>query len=101
MSCSIDIGPYCLESDAQGWTTFERRVHEEGKHIGKEYVAHQRYHNTLTDALTSLQNRWVRESSCTSFDEVLAELKSFRAEVAGLFSLQVKEPDRNRHRRAS
>ena len=62
-------------------------------------LAAQTFYGSLRSALEALQERWVRESSCTSFDEVRAELKAFRAELMGLFTIEVKEPDRDRHRR--
>ncbi len=47
----------------------------------------------------ALQETWIRDSSATSFEDVLRELKAFRAELAGLFAIEVREPDRDRHRR--
>ncbi|MEE8551417.1 MAG: hypothetical protein V3T08_09220 [Gemmatimonadota bacterium] len=98
MSVKINIGPYRLESYSAGWTTGEPRVRTSGEGVVEEYLAHQRFHGSLTAALTALQDTWLRESSSESTEELLAELKAFRAEVAGLFLLQVREPDRNRHR---
>ena len=64
-------------------------------------IFHQRFHGSLTSALTALQDIWLRDSSCESFKDVLAELKSFRAELVGLFTIEVREPDRDRHRKVS
>ena len=99
MSVRLDVGPYRIESYGQGWTTGEPRVRETGEDAGEEYLAAQRFHGTLTQALTALQDRWLRESSAESFTELRNELRGFRAELAGLFEIQVREPDRDRHRR--
>lgn len=98
---SIDVGPYRLESYENGWTTGERRVRKGGKDAGAVYLVGQAYHGSLTQALTSLQDRWVRESDASSFADLRKELKAFRAEVSGLFELQVREPDKSRHRRVA
>ena len=99
MSVRIDVGPYRLESYSAGWTTGEPRVRTSAGGVQEEYLVHQRFHGSLASALTALQEIWVRESSATSFKELLAELKSFRAELAGLFTIQAREPDRDRHRK--
>lgn len=99
MSVKIDVGPYRLESYSSGWTTGEPRVRINGEGVEEEYLVHQSFYSCLTAALMALQDIWLRESSCVSPEELLAELKAFRAEVAGLFSLQVREPDRDRHRK--
>ena len=101
MSVRIDIGPYRLESYSSGWTTGEPRVRTDGEGTQEEYLAHQRFYASLTAALTTLQDIWLRDSSATSFDDVLRELKAFRAELTGLFAIEVREPDRDRHRKVS
>ena len=101
MSVRIDVGPYRLESYSHGWTTGEPRVRTNGEGAGEEYLVHQRFHGSLTSALTALQEIWIRDSSCESFKDVLRELKAFRAELIGLFAIEVREPDRDRHRKVS
>ena len=64
-------------------------------------MVHQSFHGSLASALTALQETWIRDSSATSFEEVLSELKAFRAELIGLFAIEVREPDRDRHRKVS
>ena len=64
-------------------------------------MVNQSFHGSLANALTSLQEKWVRESSATSFEDVLRELKAFRAELIGLFAIEVREPDRDRPRKVS
>ena len=97
----IDIGRYRLESYALGWTIGKPRVRKNTDGNKEEYLADQSYPGTLTQALTSLQDIWVRESSCESVEEILVELRSFRAELAGLFTIQAREPDKKRSRRIS
>ena len=99
MSVRIDIGPYRLESYSHGWTTGEPRARTDGEGGQGEYLVSQSFHGSLATALMSLQETWLRDSSATSFEEVLSELKSFRAELMGLFKIEVREPDRDRHRR--
>ena len=99
MSVRIDIGPYRLESYSAGWTTGEPRVRTDGEGAQEEYLVHQSFHGSLASALTALQETWIRDSSCESFKDVLRELKAFRAELTGLFAIEVREPDRDRHRR--
>ena len=99
MSVRIDVGPYRLESYGAGWTIGEPRAVKSGETIGEEYLAAQTFYGSLRSALEALQDRWVRESSAQSFDELRTELKAFRAELTGLFAIEVREPDRDRHRR--
>ena len=100
MSVRIDIGPYRLESYSAGWTTGEPRVRTDSEGTQEEYdLVHQSFHASLASALIALQETWIRDSSATSFEELLAELKSFRSELTGLFTIQAREPDRDRHRR--
>ena len=99
MSVRIDVGCYRLESYCNGWTIGEPRVRTDDEGAQEEYLVHQRFHGTLTSALMALQEIWIRDSSCESFTDVLRELKAFRAELTGLFAIEVREPDRDRHRR--
>jgi len=106
MSVKITIGPYRLESYSAGWTTGELKVGtktdaETGEESVTEHLDHQRYHGTLTQALASLQDRWLRESGAESLPELMNELRLFKAEIAGLFELQIREPDKDRHRRTA
>lgn len=99
MSVKINIGRYRLESYSMGWTIGKprTRVNKEGE--TEEYLADQRFPGTLTQALTALQDIWMRESEAESLEELLAELKSFRAELAGLFTIQAKDPAPKRSRK--
>ncbi len=99
MSVRLDIGPYRLESYSAGWTIGEPRVRTTDEGAQEEYLVHQRFHGSLASALMALQETWLRESSSESTEELLAELKAFRAELTGLFAIEVREPDRDRHRR--
>ena len=99
MSCRIDVGPYRLESYSAGWTIGEPRARTTDEGAQEEYLVHQRFHGSLASALMALQETWIRDSSATSFEDVLRELKSFRVELTGLFAIEVREPDRDRHRR--
>ncbi len=99
MSVRIDIGPYRLESYSSGWTIGEPRAVKSGETAGDEYLVGQTFYGSLRSALESLQDRWIRDSSCESFEDIRTELKAFRAELAGLFAIEVREPDRDRHRR--
>ena len=99
MSVRIDVGPYRLESYSSGWTIGEPRVRTSDEGTQEEYLVHQSFHASLASALMALQETWIRDSSATSFEDVLRELKAFRAELAGLFAIEVREPDRDRHRR--
>ncbi len=99
MSVSVDIGRYRLESYSTGWTIGKPRVRTNSEGVQEEYLVDQSYPGTLTQALTSLQDTWLRESSATSLEELLTELKAFRAELTGLFTIQAREPDRDCHRR--
>lgn len=104
MSVKINIGRYRLESYSMGWTigkpkNVTRTDAETGEKTEHEQLADQRFPGTLTQALTTLQDVWMRESEAETCEELLAELKSFRAELAGLFTIQAKEPAPKRSRK--
>jgi hypothetical protein len=67
--------------------------------LEQHLLVHQSFHGSLASALMALQETWLRDSSATSLEDVLRELKAFRAELASLFAIEVREPDRDRHRR--
>jgi len=101
----IAPGDYRLESYPMGWTIGKPRVGTQkdadtGERVEVEHLADQRFPGTLRQALEAIQDTWLRESDAESFAELSAELKSFRAELAGLFEIQVREP-KKRGRRIS
>ena len=101
MSARIDVGPYRLESYSGGWTIGKPRTRVGRDGTEEEFLADQTYPGTLTQALKALQGTWLRESSASTLEELLQELKAFRAELSGLLDLQIREPDKDRHRRSA
>ena len=92
MSARFHVGPYRFSADSHGWAVGRVREREQEDGTREEVTVAPSYFGTLTQALAHTQDRWVRESEAETIHEVLAELRAFRSEVAGLFALRVEEP---------
>ena len=98
MTVKIDLGAYRLESYSMWWSIGKPRVHTDAEGVRTEHLVDQRFPGTLRQALEAIQDTWLRESDAESFAELKAELTAFRAELAGLFTIEAREPKKRGRR---
>lgn len=72
----LDFGKYYIENDGLNWTIFERKVYQEGDHVGEEYGVPKGYYPRLSAALEGLLNCKLQDSEATSIGEVIAEIRA-------------------------
>ena len=89
MSARIQIGKWVVRADeGVGWVVGEPAVRFD-KRVSRdvEYMRDPTYHGRLDHALTSLLDRFLRESDVRSIQDVAAEIRRFRDELADVFAL--------------
>ncbi len=89
MRTRIQIGKWVVRADeGVGWvvgepgTRFDKRVSRD-----VEYMRDPTYHGRLDHALTSLLDRFLRESEVRSIQDVATEIQRFREDLADVFAL--------------
>ncbi|MFG1691291.1 hypothetical protein ACGF5M_03885 [Gemmatimonadota bacterium] len=100
MSARIEIGKWVVRADeGVGWvvgepgTRFDKRVFRD-----VETMRDPTYHGRLDHTLTSLLDRFLRESEVRSIQDVAEEIRRFRDDLADVFALPeaVRSDDRSR-----
>ena len=71
----IEIGGYVITSDSLCVTLNEKKIAQEGKAKGEEYLSAIGYYNTVESCMEGLLQHKIKKSDATSIKELVDEIK--------------------------
>lgn len=89
----IQVGKYVIKSDTHCFVTGEPYTYirkHKGSETPEEGLRDPSYHATLSQALTALLNRSLRESDIRALGAVRQHVDDFKKEIAELSELEVE-----------